>query len=216
MHRSFPLTSSRLLVAGLLTALALTTFPSPGRSQEIQDQQRTSADDAAAQRASIVPSKKALLWAGPMRHLNTARAQAKIAKSQKKNAKPGVTVKKAFQDPDAAVNEPRTWTGLTNPMAATSTAAAPVNVRANNPTGDNPAAGQSESSIAVLGNFVVTAWNVGRGERDRPEFREGADLFERRSERGQAVARNPAVARLQADDSAERRRLADRAAGVRA
>ncbi len=155
--------SSRRFAAGLLTALALLTAPTAGRSQEIEDQQRTSADDAAAQRASILPSKKALLWAGPMRHLNKARAQAKFAKSQRKNAKPGVTVKKAFEDPDAAVNEPRTWTGLTNPMAATSTAAAPVNVRANNPTGDNPAAGQSESTIAALGNFVLTAWNDGQG-----------------------------------------------------
>ena len=129
MRRQTPCSSSRLFAAGLLTAHALLTAPTPGQSQEIEDQQRPSADDAAAQRAAILPSKKALLWAGPMRHLNKARAQAKLVKSQKKNAKPGVTVKKAFQDPDAAVNEPRTWTGLTNPMAATSTAAAPVNVR---------------------------------------------------------------------------------------
>ena len=44
--------------------------------------------------------------------------------------------------------------------------------------------------------------------------RERADLVERRGEGDQAVARHAAVGRLQADDAAERRRLADRAAGV--
>ncbi len=42
----------------------------------------------------------------------------------------------------------------------------------------------------------------------------GPDLIERRGERDHAVARDAAVGRLDADDAAERRRLADRAAGV--
>ncbi|MEO5987291.1 MAG: FlgD immunoglobulin-like domain containing protein, partial [Candidatus Eisenbacteria bacterium] len=110
----------------------------------------------------IVPSKKALLWAGPLRHLNKARAAAKLAKS--KHAKPGVTVKKAFQEADAASNEPRTWTGLTNPMSASATTATPANTRANNPAIDvGPSSGQSESSIAALGDQVVVAWNDGDG-----------------------------------------------------
>ncbi len=44
--------------------------------------------------------------------------------------------------------------------------------------------------------------------------RERADLVERRAEGEQAVARDAAVGRLEADDAAQRRRLADRAAGV--
>ena len=44
--------------------------------------------------------------------------------------------------------------------------------------------------------------------------RERADLIERRGEGDQAVARDAAVGRLEPDDAAERRRLADRAAGV--
>ena len=43
---------------------------------------------------------------------------------------------------------------------------------------------------------------------------ERADLIERRGERDQAVARHAAVGRLQPDDAAQRRRLADRSAGV--
>ena len=41
-----------------------------------------------------------------------------------------------------------------------------------------------------------------------------ADLIERAGERDQAIAADAAVGRLQAGDAAERRRLADRAAGV--
>ena len=46
--------------------------------------------------------------------------------------------------------------------------------------------------------------------------RERSDLIERRRERDQAVARDAAVGRLEADDAAERGGLPDRAAGVRA
>ena len=46
------------------------------------------------------------------------------------------------------------------------------------------------------------------GARERP------DLVERRAEGEQAVARDAAVGRLEADDAAQRGRLADRAAGV--
>ena len=53
-----------------------------------------------------------------------------------------------------------------------------------------------------------------RGIFDRA--RERADLIEARGEGDQAVARNAAVGRLEADDVAERGRLADRAAGIAA
>ncbi len=162
MHRYPSAPSPRLLAAGLLTALALLTTPSMGRTQNLEDQQRTTADDASVQRAAKVPTKKALLWAGPMRHLNKARAAAKLAKS--KHAKAGVTVKKGFEEADAASNEARTWTGLANPMSASSTAATPANARANNPASDTGGnSGQSESTIAALGDQVVVAWNDGDG-----------------------------------------------------
>ena len=76
----------------------------------------------------------------------------------------------------------------------------------------------------VVGHRLGRARRVGRigaGDHRRapaPRRRtvrvERADLIERRRERDQAVARHAAVGRLQADDAAERRRLADRAAGV--
>ena len=51
-----------------------------------------------------------------------------------------------------------------------------------------------------------------RGIADGPGQR--TDLIERRGERQQPVARDAAVGRLQPDDAAQRRRLADRSAGV--
>lgn len=164
MHRHSCIVSPRLLLVGALTAVTLWVAPTTGRAQEIGDQQRTTADDAAQQRASMVPSKKALLWAGPMRHLNKAKAQAKLAKGNRNGAKSAVAVKKAFEEADAASNAPRTWSGLANPMSASATTSTPVNTRANNPAGDlSASSGQSETSIAVLGNNVVVAWNDGEG-----------------------------------------------------
>ena len=149
----------RTLLVALITGLATFSSPTPGHAQDPIDEARTSADDARAQRATMLPSKKAILWAGPLRHLNKARAQAKLAK----HGKLGVTVKKAFQEADAAVDAGRTWTGLANPMSAFSTASAPANARCNNPAGDGASAGQAETSIAALGDFVVTSWNDGQG-----------------------------------------------------
>lgn len=165
MHRYYCDLSPRLFAAGCLTALALMAAPGLGRSDDLEVQQRTSTEDAAVQSASKLPSKKALLWAGPMRHLNKAKAAAKLAKASKsKHGKAGVTVKKAFQEADASVNEPRTWTGLTNPMSASALAVTPANVRANNPASDTGGnSGQSESSIAALGDNVLVSWNDGDG-----------------------------------------------------
>ena len=46
----------------------------------------------------------------------------------------------------------------------------PTNVMVNNPVGDSPVAGQSETSVAVYGDIVVAAWNDGQG------FASGGDL----------------------------------------
>ena len=62
--------------------------------------------------------------------------------------------------------------------------------------------------VVVAGHRREDVGGVLHGPRER------ADLIERRAEGEQAVARDAAVGRLEADDAAERARLADRAAGV--
>jgi len=52
----------------------------------------------------------------------------------------------------------------------TTTFTPPTNVMVNNPTGDSPVAGQSETSVAAFGDIVVAAWNDGQG------FAAGGDL----------------------------------------
>ena len=75
----------------------------------------------------------------------------------------------------------------------------------------------------IVGNRLVDARGivgVGAGDHAQEEGRvgevvsEGADLVERAGERDQAIPADPAVGRLEADDAAKGRRLADRAAGV--
>ncbi len=61
---------------------------------------------------------------------------------------------------------------------------------------------------------VVSGDHLQEQRRVGDRVRERADLVERAGEGDQAVTRNPAVRRLQADDAAEPGRLADRAAGV--
>ena len=60
----------------------------------------------------------------------------------------------------------------------------------------------------MAGDDVEQQRGVGDRRRERP------DLVERRRERDEAVARHAPVGGLHADDAAQRRRLADRAAGV--
>jgi hypothetical protein len=45
----------------------------------------------------------------------------------------------------------------------TATFTPPTNVMVNNPVGDSPASGQSETSVAAFGDIVVAAWNDGEG-----------------------------------------------------
>ena len=76
----------------------------------------------------------------------------------------------------------------------------------------------------IVGHRPVDRWSsrAGRGRRWRPSrmgavghvARHRPDLVERRGVGDHAVAGDPAVGRLEADDAAVRRRLADRAAGV--
>ena len=79
------------------------------------------------------------------------------------------------------------------------------------------------SAAATSGTRLVRRGGVGaigagdhrqRQRRVLDRARERADLIERRREGQQAVARHAAVGRLEPDDAAERRRLADRPAGV--
>ena len=72
--------------------------------------------------------------------------------------------------------------------------------------------GSVDADVESRGSWPAITSSSERASRT--VVRERADLVERRRERDQAVARHAAVGRLQADDAAERRRLADRAAGV--
>ena len=53
--------------------------------------------------------------------------------------------------------------GLRRPVRPLSAQVVPANQRVNNPAGDTGSAGQSEESIAALGQNVLAAWNDGQG-----------------------------------------------------
>ena len=77
--------------------------------------------------------------------------------------------------------------------------------RGTGPTGVGMQVASSGSAPAITSSSAAAS-STRAAERAR--------LIERRRERDHAVARDAAVGRLDADDAAQRRRLADRAAGV--
>jgi hypothetical protein len=102
---------------------------------------------------------------GAKRKIMGARAWAEAAKQAKKKHQPlpprPTGRKRAPTDaddiapPPAASSAPR--------LGAQAVMSIPANVRVNDPTGDDPAAGQAEQCIASLGQNVLVAWNDGQG-----------------------------------------------------
>ena len=101
-------------------------------------------------------------------------------------------------------------TGQAEPLAAKDAGGLVVVGRQGRQSGRNRFGRGRRIAIVAAGDGVEQGRRVARipGER--------ADLVERAGERDDPVAADPAVRRFHADDPAQRRRLADRAAGIRA
>ena len=69
-------------------------------------------------------------------------------------------------DPSQFIPAPRE----AKPLSAEAALVIPTNVRANNPTGDDPSAGQAESAIAAWGPYALVAWNDGQGFVSGPDI----------------------------------------------
>ncbi len=104
-----------------------------------------------------------MLRRGPMAKLRAAGARAKDAK--RAHAPRGAArVNPWLPDDSPELRVAHTWSGLAYaPLAAQGAAAIPANTQCNSPAGDGASAAQSETAVAVLGAYVVVAWNDGHG-----------------------------------------------------
>lgn len=126
-------------------------------------------DDPAWQRALIRAEKRAVIMAGANRRAARLAERAALEKRARRGdaaaraALAAFRMKRPAHDVDGVSVEP-SRTPLADALAAAHAAAStPLNVRANEPATDAAGAGQAETSIAVLGEHVVVAWNDGQG-----------------------------------------------------
>jgi len=166
MLRSLAPAIGRAVPAALL-ALALTlTAPAPSRAQEPV---QPVAPSLAEQRATFKQLHRQLMLQKSRARLHQGQERAELAKraargdKAAKRALGAVRARRPLLDeaaPPAGAESPAREAA---PSAAQATASIPLNVRANDPTGDAASAGQCEEAIAVLGDQVVVAWNDGQG-----------------------------------------------------
>lgn len=163
MLRSLAPAAGRFLPAALL-AFALAA-PAPARAQE-----PTLPKDPtlAEQRAEFKKLSRHLLLQRSRARLAEGKAHAELVKraargdkAAKRELAKGVRARRPYTDePNQPVAGPDR---VAEPAAAGATSSIPLNVRANNPVGDNGSAGQCEEAIGVLGDHVLVAWNDGQG-----------------------------------------------------
>ncbi len=113
-----------------------------------------------------------LLRLGPLHKMRAAQERALVRRHGKAASaprlRPGARAVPVLPD-DLPVAGAAGPFGLANPpLSAQAAAAIPANVRCNDPAGDGASAAQSETAVAALGNFVVTAWNDGQGFNSVP------------------------------------------------
>ncbi len=89
------------------------------------------------------------------------REAAERAREAKKHHKKGQHVEQIPADIDQLPANLRA--GFALPPGFSQINAAPLNVMANNKTGDGAGAGQAEQSIVFLGNYGLCSWNDGQG-----------------------------------------------------
>jgi hypothetical protein len=156
--------ATTLAAAGLLLSLII---PRTGASAQTQ----SLPEDVQAQLRAIKEQQRQILMAGPLRHLKHNREYAEAVRKAERRHKPipprGAGLKKAPTDVDDVPMMPEAMPRF----SVQGTAAAPTNVRCNNPaspTLDGASDGQAEQSIAAWGPYALAAWNDGSGFTSPP------------------------------------------------
>ena len=149
-------------------ALMLVTASVAIASDEPSDVLRE-RDDTAWQRALMLREKRAAIFSGAERRAARLAERARLARRAKRGEEAARVALAAFRlkrpagDVDGPLPISSSLQAGIERATSRSTAALPLNVRTNSTSGDAAGAGQSETSIAVLGDHVVVAWNDGQG-----------------------------------------------------
>ena len=156
------LTRVLVLAASLLLARAAVAAEEPG------DRLRE-RDDAAWQRTLMLLEKRAVIMGGAQRRFARISARAALERrahrgdSAARSRLSALRLRGPARELDGPL--PAAPVPLLREVSPARAGAVsiPLNVRANDPAGDGASAGQSETSIAALGEHVVVAWNDGQG-----------------------------------------------------
>lgn len=158
------------LVPALLLALAVTlSAPAPARAQEPV---QPAAPSLAEQRAEFKKLHRQMILQKSRLKLHQGQERAALVKRAARGdkaakralaAQAGARARRPILDEAVPTAGSEAPARQVEPSAAQATASIPLNVRANNPAGDNASAGQCEEAIAVLGDNVLVAWNDGQG-----------------------------------------------------
>ena len=164
-------------VPSVLTLLAALALLAPALAFAQEPVQRDpEALQLAKQRADAFALKREAIWQEARVRLHDAREHAELVRRAQHGDKRAIRALKArpATEIEAAVPsdvDPRVIArSRVQRPAPLSVLAVPTNVQCNNTLSDGTSAGQSETSIAAIGNNVVVAWNDGQG------FYTGSDI----------------------------------------
>ena len=147
----------------VLIGAMLVLLPAAARASSVDD--RLLGDPAALARV-IKEAQRDRMMQGARTRITEERARRRWNrwKKQHPGSGRGARARPAPQDEEGTLPLDEGFGSRpARPASAFSTLSVPTNVRCNNPSGDGASAGQSEESIASLGNFVLVAWNDGQG-----------------------------------------------------
>ena len=131
------------------------------------------SDDPVARIRMIKHAQRELILMGARDRITETRARRRWERWKKQHPgihRGGVHVRPAPESEEGTLPLDERLGARAPRASAQSTLSVPTNVRCNNPASDGPSAGQSEESIASLGNFILVAWNDGQG------FNTGGDV----------------------------------------
>ena len=124
-------------------------------------------DDPVTRIRMIKHAQRERIMQGARNRITEARARSRWERWKKQHPgvrHGGVHVRPAPESEERTLPlDQRLGVAPASRASAQSTLSIPANVRCNNPAGDSATAGQSEESIASLGNFILVAWNDGQG-----------------------------------------------------
>jgi hypothetical protein len=172
MHRN-PFAS--LLRATLAAALAGSVWLGAAAAQEPADQLRPTDAERLATHRALLQVKRDLLWQGARRHFTKVERRTKLAELERraqkgdKKAIRGLRKERAVDDQSnprefyTPSSTEQAWGRTREGASPLSSLVIPTNAAVNNPAGDSGSSGQSEQSIAALGDYAMCAWNDGFG-----------------------------------------------------